>query len=67
MRQKYDLEIYVIIIFVNHPKIVTCQKLSCPLSLFGLKSFHRLVIFTRWKDGAYCLSSVSFGHKNGSF
>ena len=42
------------------------QKLTCPLGLFGLKSFHGFNILVWWEDETYCLSSVLFCHKNGS-
>ena len=45
---------------------MTSKKLSCPLGLFGLKSFYGFVILDRCENGTYCLSSVLFGHKNVS-
>ena len=45
---------------------MTSEKLRCPLSLFGLKSFHMGLLFlTGWDDGTYCLSFVLFDHENG--
>ena len=46
--------------------MLTFQKLRCVFGLFGLKSFHRFAIPPRWEDGTFCISSVLFGHKNGS-
>ena len=34
----------VLPITANHPKILTSQKLSCSVGVFGLKSFHGFVI-----------------------
>ena len=41
--------------FVNHPKVLTFQKLSKPLGLFGLKSFHEFVILDGRIEPIACL------------
>ena len=45
----HHLELYIQTLLQTTPKFgLPSQKLSCPLGLLGLKSFHRLVIL----DGA---------------
>ena len=46
---------------VNHPKVLTSQKLSSPFGLLGLKSFHGFILGGRREPNAYL---VLFGHKN---
>ena len=41
--------------FVNHPKVLTFQKLIKPLGLFGLKSFHEFVILDGRIEPIACL------------
>ena len=40
---------------VNHLKILTFQKLTNPLGLFGLKSFHRFIILVGSIEPIACL------------
>ena len=50
---------------VKHHKILTSQKLGCPLGSLSSKSFQGFVTLARLENGTYCLSSVLIGHKNG--
>ena len=45
---------------LNHLKIFNSPKLSCPVGLFGLKSFYGFVSLTQFEDVTNCLSSVLF-------
>ena len=42
------------------------KKLSCHLCSIGSQSFNAFDTVAWWENGTYCLSSVLFGHRNGS-
>ena len=48
------------------PQNFEFQKTELSFRFFRLKSFHEFVTLVFWENGTYCLSSVLFGHENGS-
>ena len=48
----------------NHPNILTSQKLSNPLGLLGLNSFHGLVILSGKVELIDSLAFILFDYKN---
>ena len=48
------------------PQNIDFPETALSFRFIWLKWFHGFVILARWEDRTYCLSSVFFGHKNGS-
>ena len=47
--------------------MLTSKKPSCPLGLFGLKSFHGFAILARWEDGTFHGFAILARWEDGTF